>query len=135
MKRYAANPMLYQIHIYMFYVESALAPSWQWFQIIIGLFPCSYLFITELMEIGKTIINIVIVMLFLFFYYHDSNLISITINLIFSIWFSHCNFLFLAPPLEELYIFNSPSLTDSLTPTDICSGSLCLSLTYSGASG
>ena len=43
--------------------------------------------------------------------------------------------LFLAPPLEELYIFNSDWLTALLPPTDICSGSLCVSLTYSGAPG
>ena len=44
-------------------------------------------------------------------------------------------FIFLAPPLEELLMFNSASLTACLTPTDICSGSLYFSLTYSGAPG
>ena len=42
---------------------------------------------------------------------------------------------FLSPTLKELSTCNSDSLTNSLRPTDICSGSLYLSLTYSGAPG
>ena len=36
---------------------------------------------------------------------------------------------------DELYIFNSHFLTNLLTLADICSDSLYLSLTYSGAPG